>query len=1082
MDICPSDDLAVNFGSKIIQSKKDSVFKDSGKVNDYGGLFLGNRKVVVVSVDGGQEKTPVTIVDHGVQQKEATRRLFEAHVYTQSYQKEVSERNADIKDLAEKLQKAEQQINILSCGRTPVNDVLDVTALDGSTQIKIQGWLRDDQQSRELISHFVKQLGNGESDRQELTDQLWTLLQAGVNRWNGDPDAEVAKQAEAAEKRSREVLAKALKESSEMHSHFHELQRKNKDLHDQVQQMLRQSSSGGGGGRVSSSPRLPPAVEGSSLARRTTLVPGVGDRESHPFARLGGQTKGNPEVATTSPGVREGHRFSTVDWSGEHHEIDVADEEMERIDHEVFEPMTLFDKDMTKLMEEMVNEKVKRILLLDPQKFQNRLPYGLRSELSDDDYAKKLLDENRLLSEKNKKMAEQLINLQALLEQLGKRLEAAENAVKQQQADKPPEVIYKERGNQTDTVEKTWKDDEVQKAIKAAVDKVTEEFDKQRSQLEEQIKKMKADLENAKKEAAEAKTEAAALQARLEKLQSDWEKDRKELARLKTELEIARKDLDTAQQELTLAKTELETARAANRNGSEKEIVYVDKLVEKVVEKPHPEHEETIMALNKSQAMLQRLCNTMSNAAEKKHPDSHARFRRRSNLIESHIGRDYADQDFRSIGNGNLANISELADYSKAMPVFAEWCDDLVGLYSSLDSPSDPNRQISLECETKEVLSKAEQEEMEKLKAKCRQQQEEISRLLLMIEEMRHRLEKLQFLLEEKGYTDETLQGALEKVGLQDLMQAKKRDLVNVYERLYQDAVERLQRSALTLEQRIEASKLYYAGITANNSHKGPAVRAPPPKLDQLTEAACTAIHGMWYHYDILFKRVCERSTAEALKNSAINKYRLALADIFGDSVGDGPASDLGSLFLPGGVLCVDDGVPGGIKQKTEPFSDRRTDGHIDGDRRKDGRTICPSVGVVSPGGGIAFGRQRQRPQSGPSGHQREPSSFKAFLSQQTDGTRNAPAEARKLKTERPRSSIGALTQKGRRPGALSQSLPALPKGLSNLKSASNVADLPNSAATQRTSYAAFASTSCGGLTSGESSLVFQDSCMSASS
>merc|ERR550532_401017 len=54
---------------------------------------------------------------------------------------------------------------------------------------------------------------------------------------------------------------------------------------------------------------------------------------------------------------------------------------MEQMDHELFEPLDDFDEDMREILIDCVNEKVRRILSLDPSKFQNgKLPFGLRPD------------------------------------------------------------------------------------------------------------------------------------------------------------------------------------------------------------------------------------------------------------------------------------------------------------------------------------------------------------------------------------------------------------------------------------------------------------------------------------------------------------------------------------------------------------------------------------------------------------------------------------------------------------------------------------------------------------------------------
>merc|ERR1719281_2424982 len=54
---------------------------------------------------------------------------------------------------------------------------------------------------------------------------------------------------------------------------------------------------------------------------------------------------------------------------------------LEQMDNEIFEPLNSFDPDMREMMIDAVNEKVRRILYLDPENFKGgKLPFGLRPD------------------------------------------------------------------------------------------------------------------------------------------------------------------------------------------------------------------------------------------------------------------------------------------------------------------------------------------------------------------------------------------------------------------------------------------------------------------------------------------------------------------------------------------------------------------------------------------------------------------------------------------------------------------------------------------------------------------------------
>merc|ERR1719235_841242 len=130
------------------------------------------------------------------------------------------------------------------------------------------------------------------------------------------------------------------------------------------------------------------------------------------------------------------------------------------------------------------------------------------------------------------------------------------------------------------------------------------------------------------------------------------------------------------------------------------------------------------------------------------------------------------------------------------------------------------------------------------------------------------------------------LEKALKEAGLKDLVEVRAGPhLKNVYERLYQDALQRMQRLALILEQKAEAHKLYLASVSSSKKVKGSTPQVAAPDLERLTDEALVAIQGMWYHYDIMFRRVCEQNQAQSIRESATDNYKLALTELFGGSL-----------------------------------------------------------------------------------------------------------------------------------------------------------------------------------------------------
>mmetsp|Transcript_92061 Transcript_92061/g.143573 ORF Transcript_92061/g.143573 Transcript_92061/m.143573 type:complete len:1205 (-) Transcript_92061:119-3733(-) len=1202
MDIAPDDDLAVRFGAQILQGQKQSLLKGNKNLQDGGGLLIGTRDLVVVSIDSGSETIPVKLVDHGAQQKEATRRLFEAHVHAQSFQQEVVDKNEYIAALQAKIKNLEEELIASGVARVPVEPAMDLTKLKLKTAAveRVPQWLRNDQHSREIVVHFTNEImEDGPSSRKALSDQLWMLMQATVHRWAGGPDQLVALQAKAAEKRARETLHKSLRESSEIRSHFKDLERKYQELYRQHSQLQRDSltrpslSNGSGRGRhelglegnavasfsgpqahagvggtagnnfsvggasqssydtfssshdpisngitensstgdvnqinnviggqsgndgidrssggVMESSNLPnhgrafrtsefwnsgadATIEGcrrnapsSNQVNRGDAIANQGLLQNSPLNQA---NRGNPMarqasasskrvntsggnrsndkhhsphrstgnapfdgnivasdkgvgIAGSSPNSKGGsrkkdNRVSFMSWGGQHHDVELDPEKLDTMDNEVFEPLSCFDDDLKKLLIDVVDEKVKRILLLDPEKFDGRLPYGIKPITSDNELIKQLKEENEDLKSNNSALEEEIKRMKATIEQLRKTMQEMREAKRAGSLSN-----LQESALETDTCEfgKTWADEDVQAAIAAALAKLSEEHLKQVAQLQDLLNKANSDLDAALKEAALANKRAADLQAQLDASLIEIERLKKELERLG---ENARRSGDVTHGE---AGEKMITPEKAVGKISEKVVKEVDR--------------EAAVSLHRMQVMTHMLLKTVGELTKSKHATKH------SSTIEDIIGKSQ-DLNFKAIAGGARDKLfrsdEDVKPHQRIVDVFADWCQDIVASVSEYKNLApgpiiDPT-QHGLKDDV-DTASLDQQMEIDRLRKTCREQQEEISRLLLMIEELRLRLAQMQQLLEEKGgpVADE-LEKALVEVGLKDLIDAKQGNLKNVYERLYQDALQRMQRLALTLEQKAEASKMYYQNV---KKETGFSMNLESLPLQRLTEAALAAIHGMFYHYDILFRRVCERAAADGLRNAAIENYRLALSDIFGDLPKDSNFNDLNSI-------C--------ITNACEPFSNDR----IQQCRGAPKPRICNSAGaltanLVAPNaqpykskskqGGLGFGQQR------------EAGAFQAYMSklQQLDAQAN-PLESLRSRPASRTDSLGALTQSLKRSQLTSSlSLPALPKGFASMKVVlpDVIGSLPNSAASHKTSL--------GGLASHESSLMLQDSWMSS--
>lgn len=72
--------------------------------------------------------------------------------------------------------------------------------------------------------------------------------------------------------------------------------------------------------------------------------------------------------------------------------VSIAQEELDVIDNELFEPLNTLDAELREICIDVVNEKVRRILSVDPSKFKGgKLPFGLRPDKLDADAYQKVL-------------------------------------------------------------------------------------------------------------------------------------------------------------------------------------------------------------------------------------------------------------------------------------------------------------------------------------------------------------------------------------------------------------------------------------------------------------------------------------------------------------------------------------------------------------------------------------------------------------------------------------------------------------------------------------------------------------------
>jgi len=160
--------------------------------------------------------------------------------------------------------------------------------------------------------------------------------------------------------------------------------------------------------------------------------------------------------------------------------------------------------------------------------------------------------------------------------------------------------------------------------------------------------------------------------------------------------------------------------------------------------------------------------------------------------------------------------------------------------------------------------------------------QDENSRMLLMMDEMRGRLENL-------GGRSAEVDDALEKTGLKGLVNPSgpsgQQRLKDVFSRLYQDGVQRVQRYCLIRSQMLSATQAATEMVTSL-SHKTDVDRLGEdvvPDLGRLSATACAALNGMWYTTDYLFRRACAYAMAQGV-DSVGKMHASAVSELMEES------------------------------------------------------------------------------------------------------------------------------------------------------------------------------------------------------
>ncbi|CAK9102646.1 unnamed protein product, partial [Durusdinium trenchii] len=165
--------------------------------------------------------------------------------------------------------------------------------------------------------------------------------------------------------------------------------------------------------------------------------------------------------------------------------------------------------------------------------------------------------------------------------------------------------------------------------------------------------------------------------------------------------------------------------------------------------------------------------------------------------------------------------------------------------------------------------------------------EEEISRLLLTIDELRKRLENIRVVSMDAGPgVASSVDSIMEKVGLKDIVDSSFASglprnppvLKGVFERLYSDAIQRIQRYSLIRQQMLLANKTYASvvdAISATDAEEAKKI----PDFDAVNDTTDSTIRGMWYQTEYLFRRACEYAMAQGVEASLIKAQQSLVSE-----------------------------------------------------------------------------------------------------------------------------------------------------------------------------------------------------------
>jgi len=997
--------------------KEEDKSKGDEALQNPAGLDLGRRLLVVLKQPTGtapKSQQAVRVVDHGMQQKEAVRRLFDAQVLLQSYEEQLQVRDEQLQKVQVEVKRVLRMTSGQSLREPALVEALGLTdeqlqeegivavenkggasgpAQNGKFEaevdeafeekkweerqeverqvaeaeaaaeaagkepperpeiqdeelqwFKIPLWLREDVTTRNLVTNFKKSLANdynnkGRFDQNAALDHFWQCGLQVAKRWAGEPSEEVVKHAEATEKKSKEIKRQALQESSMLRQHIKRIERKYNEMANNNAEMRKAISTLTANLKEARDTAAMFGVEGmagvktggkSSMVAASFGASGTGQafggNVRNSVGGGGGAAGGANQArksagggggaAAGSAGAGGGGGLPTLDvqmsygsdfadalgnnravaglFGDDSLDIMADQEQLEEMDHEILEPLDQFDDDVKELMVDCINEKVRRILSLDPSKYKNgRLPFGLKPykgmQMSDEgmDFEEafyKLQEEYDRLKEDRDRLAEQLEAARQAAERWKHKFNElihgdkgkAEEGDTQPAASRLKRTLQEKQEDEPDVVDERTPFVPPPKAVKEKVVKEKAEQEviiKQGKSgisqaevdrlLEEQAKEFRAKIEKLERKISQLENEIAALKEKKPREKKEKEEEEEKKERIKGGTKPEREVKEKRERKVNDDDDEPPPAAPESHDAELKAII-----------------QDWVGVCKQTHETLLRVCKKLFSITKHQLPEV------------DHVPLEKVLQDF--IRDKDPETKRSMQMMKKAGPIAEVWVSECLDRYKETCTPEvkdagAPAVQRTPKAKVEEkivyqdrIVYQGNPTEVADIKTQIVKQQEEISKLLLTIDELRKRLEGIKAVSLEAGpEVAGQVDDIMAQVGLKEIMEGKAAAppvLKGVFERLYQDAVQRIQRYGLVRDQMLMANKAYSAVVAALEAKDGQAGEEMPD-LDRLNATTAATVNGMWYHTEYLFRRACEYAMAQGVEASLLKTNKGMMSD-----------------------------------------------------------------------------------------------------------------------------------------------------------------------------------------------------------